>query len=105
MSGPLTKDGLRVCAGECSTCIFRPGNLMTLRPGRVRNMVDQAVAADSFISCHKTLEGEQAVCRGFYDRHGDKTMGCRLGGVIGVIEIDPDACYTNSVTTTEESTK
>ena len=88
--GPLTPGGLRVCREMCETCIFRPGNLMELNPGRVRGMVDESLQNDSFIPCHKTLDGERAVCRGFYDRHATNSMGCRLGAIIGVIEIDPD---------------
>lgn len=64
------RDGrVHVCESECSTCIFRPGNLMRLRPGRVRQMVDQARADDSAIICHNTLGDDNAVCRGFYDRY------------------------------------
>jgi hypothetical protein len=63
---------------------------MQLNSGRVRRMIDQSLAADSFIPCHKTLGGAQAVCRGFYDRHAEDTLGCRLGAVYGLIEVDPD---------------
>lgn len=62
----------------CPTCIFRPGNLMSLRAGRVRDMVEEARAADSFIVCHDTIdydtreEGDvpgrdEAMCRGYLD--------------------------------------
>jgi len=81
--GPLTPSGLRVCSQLCATCVFRPGNLMRLRRGRLRGMIDGAIAADSFIPCHKTLDGERAVCRGFYDAHGDRTLGCRFGLRLG----------------------
>lgn len=64
---------------------------MELKPGRVAGMVREAIANDSFIPCHKTLDGERAVCRGFYDAHGTATLGCRLGVLYGVVEIDPDA--------------
>lgn len=66
---------------------------MQLHPGRLRGMVADSLAADSFIACHKTLESkraERAVCRGFYDRHRTDTLGCRLGSLVGVIEINPD---------------
>lgn len=60
--------GVRVMAEQCATCIFRPGNLMHLRPGRLRDLLAEAEAADSCIVCHETLEDElQAVCRGQYD--------------------------------------
>lgn len=88
MNGPLTTAGLRVCATRCDTCIFHPGNRMQLRDGRVRGMVAEAIERDSFIPCHKTLDGERAVCRGFFDAYGDRTLGCRFGHLVGIIEVE-----------------
>jgi hypothetical protein len=52
------RDGrVHVQAQMCSTCIFRPGNLMDLNAGRVRSMVDEAREHDSAIVCHQTLTG------------------------------------------------
>ena len=64
------RDGrVHVLAEMCATCIFRPGNVMGLRSGRVRSMVDEARAHESAIVCHSTLEdGDHAVCRGFFER-------------------------------------
>lgn len=64
------RDGrVHVRAELCSTCVFRPGNLMELRAGRVRQMVDEAKEHDSGIVCHQTLDGDNATCRGFFDRY------------------------------------
>lgn len=72
----------------CSTCIFRPGNLMHLDEGRVEDMVAQATAAESCIPCHQTLDGQQAVCRGFYNKH--KTQPLQIAERLGfVLEVDP----------------
>lgn len=66
----VDNDGVRVCATKCATCIFRPGNLMDLRPGRVKGMVDDCIRQQSTIPCHDTLDlKKQAICRGFYDAH------------------------------------
>jgi hypothetical protein len=70
-----------VKAEKCSTCIFRSGNPMYLKPGRVKQMVEQC-GPDGFVICHQTLthdapdpdgtgtrlmiEGE-AICRGYLD--------------------------------------
>ena len=32
--------GVRLCARRCDTCVFRPGNLIHLAPGRLRGMVE-----------------------------------------------------------------
>jgi hypothetical protein len=66
------EDGVHVLSEKCSTCIFRPGNQMSLQKGRVRGMVDGAVADESCIPCHKTIYEEDvqpAICRGFWDAH------------------------------------
>ena len=38
------KAGLHVMAEPCSTCIFKPGNLMRLSKGRVKDMTDSTDA-------------------------------------------------------------
>ena len=91
--GPLTPNGLRVCAQMCESCVFRPGNLMELRAGRLRGMIEGSISEDACIPCHKTLDGQRAVCRGFWERYRSMTLMCRLGheSVLGTIEVDPDA--------------
>lgn len=65
------RDGvLHVCATKCSTCIYRPGNLMRLEPDRKATMESEAVANQSVIPCHKTIYGAEvgpAICRGYWD--------------------------------------
>lgn len=61
---------VHVCSDMCATCVFRPGNLMSLDPGKLRNLIADARSAESAIICHCTLGTEEnAVCRGFYDRY------------------------------------
>lgn len=56
---------------QCDTCIFLPGNLMDLNPGRVAEMVSACRQKDSYITCHDTLEQvtgtteTEAACRGY----------------------------------------
>jgi len=79
------RDGkVHVMKSMCSTCVFRPGNLMHLEPGRLDQMVRDAVKAESTIICHSTLEGAQACCRGFFDRHA--TAPLQIAERIGLIE-------------------
>lgn len=67
----IYRDGrVHVRAEMCPTCIFRKGNLMQLRAGRVRDMVDEAKGHESAIVCHATLGTDSnAVCRGFFERY------------------------------------
>lgn len=71
----------------CPTCIFRPGNLMHLRPGALKDVVDANLERGTLLMCHTTTYGqadEEVVCRGFYDRYGPRQAVYqiiqRLGG-------------------------
>ncbi len=88
------RDGkLHVCDRLCETCIFRPGNLMHLEPGRVDDMVRKALLGQSVIVCHKTLgtkPKQNAACRGFVDRYGRHVAAIVLARQTRVIEfIEP----------------
>jgi hypothetical protein len=64
---------VHVQAVKCSTCIYRPGNLMRLQEGRKDSMQAEAIAGQGVIPCHQTIEaysgerGAESVCRGFFD--------------------------------------
>jgi hypothetical protein len=62
------RDGrVHVQQTKCSTCIYRPGNLMHLEPGRKDGMEADAIRDQGVIPCHQTLDGDHSVCRGFFD--------------------------------------
>jgi hypothetical protein len=83
------RDGkVHVRARMCATCIFHPGNRMDLQPGRVEGMVRQALRQDSQIPCHDTLDGPQAVCRGFWDRHKLDVFPLRLALALDCVEYE-----------------
>lgn len=90
MDGPFRDGQVHVLATMCETCIFRPGNLMRLTPGRVKGMVRGALRADAAITCHSTLYREDvapAVCRGFYDRY--ETQPLQVAARLELIAEDP----------------
>lgn len=94
---------VHVCERMCSTCIFRPGNLMSLEEGRVVQMVNDALKKDGQITCHQTLEFRHgAVCRGFFDRHkhGLLRVAERLG-FIRFVRVGKDANGVAYVTPVE----
>lgn len=91
LRGPFDGERVHVLAEMCATCVFRPGNLMRLAPGRLRGMVRDSVAAGSAITCHSTLYGQaeqEAVCRGFYDRHAGEVPALRAAAATGRLALD-----------------
>ncbi|MGW3952866.1 hypothetical protein ACWEKM_18515 [Streptomyces sp. NPDC004752] len=79
---------VRVCAHRCDTCIFHPGNLMDLQPGRVAAMVTQARQAQGHVVCHGTLGTETpAICRGFADGPDQgHSLALRLARALGTLQ-------------------
>ena len=45
----------RLLKRMCDTCVFRPGNPMHLRQGRLLDLVEEAREAESYIVCHNSL--------------------------------------------------
>lgn len=86
------RDGkIHVMSAKCSTCIYRPGNLMRLAEGRKESMERDAVDSDGMIPCHQTLVeydgvGDNAICRGFFDTQWRNIVALRLARVMGIIE-------------------
>lgn len=87
----LGEHGMRVMTAPCSTCIFRPGNLMHLNPGRLADMAREVKAKDGYVTCHKTLDRrprQRAICRGSFDRF--KTQIIQMAERMKFIEwVDP----------------
>jgi len=80
------RDGkVHVCRIQCETCIFHPGNRARLKPGRVAGMVREATENESAIICHSTLDGDNAVCRGFFDKHA--TAPLQIAERLGFVEL------------------
>ncbi len=83
----LGKTGLRVATEQCSTCIFRPGNLMHLHVGRLATMAKEVQATEGYVTCHQTLDRplrQRVVCRGSFDRF--KTQIIQVAERLGFIE-------------------
>jgi hypothetical protein len=88
------RDGkIHVLSEKCATCIFRP-NERPVDGARVAEMVrDTMDEPGATVVCHKTLydldgktDQEHAICRGWYDRLGDRDPILRLAQVMGVIQ-------------------
>lgn len=88
MTDVFREGRVHVMSEQCATCVFRPGNLMRLAPGRLRGMIDDCLKEDTIIPCHSTLYGaadHQAVCRGLYDRHAGDILPLRLAQAFGIV--------------------
>lgn len=89
---PVFHDGrVHVKAERCSTCVFRPGNLMGLAPGRLKEMIEGSIEDGAGITCHKTLPGmpdeaQRATCRGYYDSYAAQVPAYRLAMALDIIE-------------------
>lgn len=80
------KDGLYVKAEQCSTCIFRPGNLMSLQAGRVKGMTEDTDRNDTNVICHQTLDQPVgAMCKGSVDRRPGQVV--RIAERIGHLRL------------------
>jgi len=78
----------RILATQCSTCIFRPGNLMHLDEGRLADMLASVRANDSHVVCHQSLGRPVGdVCKGSNDAHvGQAARMAERLGIVALVE-------------------
>ena len=80
------RGGLYVKAEQCSTCIFRPGNLMSLNAGRMRDLTEGCDRNDTNVICHQTLDQPVgAFCKGSVDRRAGQVV--RIAQRIGHLRL------------------
>lgn len=88
----LRTGAVRLCSRRCDTCVFHPGNLMHLQPGRVTDMVTRARQVQGHVVCHETLGTDApAICRGFADGPDrGRSLALRLARALGTLhEVPP----------------
>ncbi|WP_406205408.1 hypothetical protein OH807_30805 [Kitasatospora sp. NBC_01560] len=95
VADPLTGE-VRVLSDLCTTCVYRPGNLMHLAPGRLRQLAREALAKNGHIVCHSTLPAlappgtKAAICRGFANAYGPAVYALRMAAAYGrLVEVPP----------------
>ena len=86
---------VHVMERKCSTCIYRPGNLMHIEPGRKDQMQADAIRDDGVIPCHQTIHGarqQESVCRGFFDvaKHEGLLAVAERLGIVEFTEVKKD---------------
>jgi hypothetical protein len=82
---------------QCSTCVGRPDNLMHLREGRLKLLIEDNTGPYALgLVCHQTLSyGDHpdfgpALCRWFYDHYGHQANGIRMfSRLLGFAEVPP----------------
>ena len=88
-----------VLSAKCSTCIYRPGNLMHLNRGTVATMTADCKEQDTNVVCHKSPElagglPVPAWCRGSVDLRPGQAVRI-LSRLDMLTEID-DPVFTNA---------
>lgn len=80
---------IRLRAAKCPTCIFRPGNPMDLRDGRLASLIASVRASRSQIVCHDTLppNGPGSICRGYADAYGGDCNALAIAEQFGCLKL------------------
>lgn len=88
---PPYRDGqVHVLSRQCATCVLRPGNLMRLQQGRLKNLIETNRRKDTALTCHDTLDGERAICRGYFDAYWQEVTPLRMAVAFHIIkEVSP----------------
>lgn len=75
----MTSRRPRLFSRKCDTCVFHPGNMMHLAPGRLLDLVESNQQHGAMLVCHKTTYGQhpeigETMCRGYFDAYAEGSM-------------------------------
>jgi hypothetical protein len=92
VTGPYRDGKVHVLSQMCATCVGRPGNLMKLGPGRLREVVEGNLEEGVALPCHSTTYEQdprgESLCRWFVDTYGDRVYLLRLAAAMGILQED-----------------
>lgn len=103
------RDGrVHVMAEKCSTCVFRPGNPMSLRPGQLKDLTDHVQETGVPFSCHQTLPyagaehiafyGGAALCAGAVANYAAGSPQMQLALAMDVVTyVDPAPAHVGKL--------
>jgi len=84
----------------CKNCLLSKDRIVS--PKRAISIINSCAKNDTHFICHKaSMEGEDIMCRGFYDAFGDKIGKIRIMERMGAIEFVPQKDSTKLPTYTE----
>lgn len=102
LNRPVFRHGqVHVNAEQCATCVYRPGNLMHLKPGALQAIIMENLERNTVLICHENMDtNEPGTCRGFYESHLSPILALAAG--FGCLAFQPVVAQDNSKTTPGE---
>lgn len=81
------KVGLKVCSRVCDECLYSKHKVVGDKTKRA--VLEECRRRDRYFICHKfTLNGEAAICRGFFNM--EPNQACQVADRLGlVVYVDP----------------
>ncbi len=88
----LGPDGARLLKRPCDTCVTFPDDRMFLGAERREAFIAEACKTKSYVICHETRDGDEAICRGFWNLHRSQSPFLSLMERCGLVaEVDPSS--------------
>lgn len=76
---------LKIYNHACDQCLFTDNKIVP--DERAQEVIEQALASDSWFECRKgTLQGQNIVCRGFWNKHKKDSLATRLALMLNMFE-------------------
>lgn len=76
---------LKVYKECCKNCLLSPDAIVS--PGRVKQIVQYCAKNQTHFQCHKaTMNGEDILCKTFFDKLGHKSQMVRIAERLNMIE-------------------
>lgn len=79
---------LKVYDSCCKNCLLSEDSIVS--PARRKDIIQGCVKSKTHFECHKaTINGENIVCKTFYDKMGFYSQMIRIAQILGMVKFIP----------------
>jgi len=74
---------MRVYKQRCKNCLLSEDRIVS--PEKAQEIINDCVKKQSFFICHKSPDGKEIMCRGYYKKYGNNCLRLRIAELIGMV--------------------
>jgi len=80
--------GLKIYSECCRNCLLSKDRIVSSK--RAKEIINECVQNQTHFICHKaTMQGEDIMCKSFFDKFGHYAQNVRIAERLGVLEFVP----------------
>ena len=89
---------LKVFKEQCNKCLLSKNRIVSAK--RVKQIISECKSQQLHFICHKTNDGEETICKGYFDKYGHYSQMVRIASRLNQLEFVEQKSDNKKIETT-----